>query len=172
MNANPITRMAQLITELGGVTGRTRLQKMVHLLGVVCPEDFYYRYTLHYFGPFSRELAGDLDFLVNADRIKETPGSGSESPFRYEPNPKLIKNGTGGCSPPDEPKWLALARRLNLENKAALEATSTLVFLARCKRCDWDACRVDFVRIKPHLAAEFNRAKSLADEIGISLASS
>ncbi len=53
-----------------GVQGRKRLQKVVFFLQEAgCPLDC--QYTLHYFGPYSRDVADACDEMVAAGLIKE-----------------------------------------------------------------------------------------------------
>ena len=54
----------------GGLQGRKRLQKVVFFLqGAGCPLNC--RFTLHYFGPYSRDVADACDEMVTAGLIDE-----------------------------------------------------------------------------------------------------
>ena len=81
MDTKSLIRVARLIDELDRIEGRTRLQKIVHLLGERFPNEFRQRFKLHYFGPFSRELAGEMDFLISAKLVAEDcPADGADAP--------------------------------------------------------------------------------------------
>lgn len=55
----------------GGLKGRKRLQKVVYLLQTAgCPMDC--AYTLHHFGPYSRDVADACDEMVAAGLVEET----------------------------------------------------------------------------------------------------
>jgi uncharacterized protein YwgA len=166
MNTKSIVTVRRLIDELGGVEGRTRLQKIVHLLGERFPNEFRQRFTLHYFGPFSRELAGEMDFLISAKLVAEDcPVDGTEAPYRYR-----VASGAAGkrieeASGSKTPEWIDFARRLNKQDKLTLEALSTLVFLRNRPARKDDSLRQEFGRLKPHLAHKFDSAVTLADEL-------
>jgi len=166
MDTKSLLTVARLVLELDVVEGRTRLQKIVHLLGEQFPNEFRQRFTLHYFGPFSRELAGEVDFLISAGPVAEDrPEDGADAPYRYrvasaEAHDRIVK---AGGSP--APAWADFARGLNKEDKSTLEALSTFVFLRNRLGQAPDLLRQQFERIKPHVADRFDRAVELADEL-------
>lgn len=166
MDTKSLLTIARLIEELGGVEGRTRFQKIIHLLGERFPSEFRQSFTLHYFGPFSRELASEMDFLISAKLVaEECPEDGTDAPYRYrvadDPAGKRIKE----ASELKTPQWVDFARRLNQEDKPTLEALSTFVFLRRRLANDLDLLQREFERIKPHLKNRFDKAVALADEL-------
>lgn len=64
--------LAKLISSVGEVDSRKRLQKSVYLLQLAgCP--LKCAYILHYYGPYSFELAGLIDQLDGANIIEEAP---------------------------------------------------------------------------------------------------
>lgn len=142
--------LARLIAELKAVAGRKRLQKIVHLLRASGSPDFRYRFILHYFGPYSRGLASDLDFLCAANIVKEVRFS--DGSYRYsidgEEGEKRIHDLTGGTAP--EMKWASLATKLNNEDMPLLEALSTIRFLVD-RGHEGDKLRGEFTTAKPHL---------------------
>ena len=67
--------LAKLISSVTEVDSRKRLQKSIYLLQHAgCPLQF--SYILHYYGPYSFELAGLIDQLDGAGIINETAVSG------------------------------------------------------------------------------------------------
>src|SRR5437870_3606062 len=66
-----------LLRLIGGmdnaVTGRTMMQKIVFILRSKFHKFQDYSYSLHYYGPFSRDLADELDRLRLQGMIVETP---------------------------------------------------------------------------------------------------
>src|SRR5262245_16788301 len=83
-------QLLRLIDSLGKVEGRKKLQKIVHILkarGHDFPQHFGY---LHY-GPFSSEVAAEMDSLVSGKLVKE---QGEGQPFEayvYEPRDSARK---------------------------------------------------------------------------------
>ena len=68
-------QLATLLSWAGdnGLHGRKRLQKVVYFLQEAgCPLNC--RYTLHYFGPYSRDVADACDEMVAAGLVVETGG--------------------------------------------------------------------------------------------------
>jgi uncharacterized protein YwgA len=64
--------LAKLIRSVSEVDSRKRLQKAIYLLQVSgCP--LKCDYILHYYGPYSFEVAGLIDQLSGARIIQETP---------------------------------------------------------------------------------------------------
>lgn len=63
-------QLAKLVEYAGKLDTRKRLQKTVYFLQAAgCPLDV--EYLLHYYGPYSREVAQLTDEMVNADLLKE-----------------------------------------------------------------------------------------------------
>jgi len=65
-------KLAKLIAMAGGLRSRKRVQKMVYLLqSAGC--DFDADFGLHYYGPYSRDVAELLDRLTSEEILIETP---------------------------------------------------------------------------------------------------
>ena len=68
--------IAELARRLEGVSpqfGKTALQKMVFLLQEIYGVPLGYRFTLYNYGPYSHELATDLDLAEGIDAVKLVP---------------------------------------------------------------------------------------------------
>lgn len=75
-------QLAKLILMAGGLRSRKRIQKTVHLLRAAgCPVDFDFR--LHYYGPYSSELADLLDRMTESGILRET-GQPTDVGIRYD----------------------------------------------------------------------------------------
>jgi len=164
MGVDNAISVARLVSELGGVTGRKRLQKLVHLLQASGARDFPQRFTLHYFGPFSRELVHDLEVAVSSELAKEAQPAFEEDGYAYSVSESARQRidqllGT-------KPSWRARAHRLNAETTPFLEAASTLVFLAQRGTLP-DQLKDRFRKLKPHLVYLFARARDFAKREGL-----
>ena len=156
--------VARLIAELGSVDGRKRIQKIVHLLGEAGHADFKRRFILHFYGPFSRKLAAQLDFLCAAELVREEPpheGSGAYS-YRIADKDALGRLDTPEHGLEGAPPWAALAKRLNEQKTDFLEAVSTLVHLSS-RGVSGQSLESEFSRTKPHLKDRFGCAKDFAE---------
>jgi uncharacterized protein YwgA len=75
--------LAKLIASVPGIDSRKRLQKSIYLLQRAgCP--LKCDYLLHYYGPYSFELAGLMDQLSGAKIIEETPEQLGTGVVRYK----------------------------------------------------------------------------------------
>jgi uncharacterized protein YwgA len=83
--------LAKLISSVMEVDSRKRLQKSIYLLQK-SGSPLHFSYILHYYGPYSFELAGLIDQLDSVEIIKETR-EGSAYKSRITPRgKKAIKN--------------------------------------------------------------------------------
>ncbi len=155
--------VARLIAELGAVDGRKRLQKLVHLLGAANHTEFKHRFILHYYGPFSRQLAAQLDFLGAAGLVEEESPADETATFRYrvagEDAVERVKDMRCGAEEP--PRWAGLAQALNCQNTDFLEAVSTLVYL-HSHRATGDDLDSKFEQAKPQLTGLLSAARTFA----------
>ncbi|HPF41657.1 MAG TPA: hypothetical protein P5081_19440 [Phycisphaerae bacterium] len=158
MDITKALHIAHLVSTLNKVEGRKRLQKIVHLLSFRFPE-FQHDFTLHYFGPFSRTLASEIDYLAE-DHIIDERRSGET--YVYSPT----QTATGDCLRIDEidpfdkaPAWRQMAASLDEKDTAFLEAASTIAYLQHAQRCPDDKLETRFSRIKPNLAHKFQDAR-------------
>jgi len=83
--------LAKLISSVTEVDSRKRLQKSIYLLQqrAGCPLQF--SYILHYYGPYSFELAGLIDQLKGAEIIDESLEQTGFGSVRYKS--KISKKG-------------------------------------------------------------------------------
>jgi uncharacterized protein YwgA len=65
-----ITKIVQRIVGKNSYFGKTALQKIVYLLQELFDVNSGYDFNLHNFGPFSRELANDLDLVESLNGVK------------------------------------------------------------------------------------------------------
>ncbi len=165
MSTEGAIAVARLIAELEPVDGRKRLQKIVHLLDASGVSEFRHRFILHYFGPFSRELASELDFLVAAQLVAQVEPGPEGGSYRYSIPSEAIDSLNGFYQEEfGTPNWIERAKELKRETTPQLEAMSTLVFLAQRGFAD-NRLQAEFERVKPNLISEFRRAKQRAEEL-------
>ncbi len=146
-----------------GIQGRKRLQKVVYFLQYAgCPLDC--RYTLHHFGPYSRDVADACDEMVAAGLIEEHGGPTAASPYSYKLAPTTrdhLVNTVDDCLQ----QYQTLGTRLINENLWSLELGSTILFFYAHAN-DWEealtkAC--EYKKKNPKDASSQN-ALSLAKE--------
>lgn len=69
---------------LGGIQGRKRMQKVIYLLQQAgCPIDAHY--SLHHYGPYSRDVADVTDVMVAEDLLVEQGGEGGQYDYKLGP---------------------------------------------------------------------------------------
>lgn len=119
----------------GGLQGRKRLQKVVFLLQCAgCPLGC--RYTLHHFGPYSRDVADACDELVAAKLVQETGGpQGGSSSYTY-----ALTSATRSLLPvggdPALQGFENLAKELIAADLWQLELGSTILYF-QGQTADW-----------------------------------
>lgn len=131
-------QLATLLSWAGdnGVQGRKRLQKVVYFLQEAgCPLNC--RYTLHNYGPYSRDVAEACDELVAAGLVDESGGPAEgDMQYTYSLKPatcKLLNQATAAEMQPFQERGAALVK----ENLWTLELGSTVLFFYR-QSDDWD----------------------------------
>ena len=154
--------VVKLISELGKVEGRKRLQKIVHLLKSKGYKEFNYGFVLHFYGPFSRELANQLDFLCTAGLIEE---SRLDLAFNYQTPNEDLKHFLQNLLPKTKNmrSWIDFAKELDKKETPFLEALSTIVYLSKAGFEEGEL-KSKYDRIKPNLKSQFNEAKDYAQQ--------
>jgi len=135
--------LAKLISSVAEVDSRKRLQKSIYLLQLSgCP--LRCAYLLHYYGPYSFELAGLIDQLIGAKIIKETPDQIAQGVVRYrstitEPGKIALahfENSQEGQRLHTEiTPFVEIFRELSKEDAWVLELAATAAFY---HRDNWD----------------------------------
>jgi uncharacterized protein YwgA len=118
-----------------GLQGRKRLQKVVFFLQEAgCLLNC--RYTLHNFGPYSRDVADACDEIVAADLVQEKGGPATgDMQYTYTLKPATLQ--LLEQAPDTQMKrFQELGRELINENLWTLELGSTILYFYRQSR-DW-----------------------------------
>jgi uncharacterized protein YwgA len=128
--------LAKLISSVTEVDSRKRLQKSIYLLQCAgCPLQF--SYILHYYGPYSFELAGLIDQLKGADIINESPEATGFGNIQYRS--KISQKGkpvlenfqrskTGRRVYEQIKPFISRFQELNQENLWVLELAATIAY--------------------------------------------
>lgn len=153
-----------------GLEGRKRLQKVVYLLQEAgCPLDC--RYTLHYFGPYSRDVADRCDEMVAGGLVEESTSSQSGvTKYTYSLKPET-RASLESMRFRDLSRFEELGKRLIKEDLWLLELGSTIgLFYSQLQ--DWDkamdeACA--FKKVQPEFETS-KKALALAQDIKSSIA--
>lgn len=142
-----------------GSLGKKALQKIVHLLSEIYGISSGYRFQLYTYGPFSRELQGDIDILDSMGVI-EVKFDGAKNGYQISPTPNtdiLIKKHSDFLDGLKLPITSALDRFGDKLAKT-LELSSMLVFIIKHKMVDDiqnDVAVISkFMEVKPHYQKE------------------
>ena len=114
-----------------GIQGRKRLQKVAFFLQQAgCPLNC--EYTLHYFGPYSRDVADTCDEMVAAGLIEERGGREAgvmQYAYKLKPSTRDYLRQVADAS---MEKFETVGKELIQENIWRLELGSTILLYYRC----------------------------------------
>ncbi len=89
-----VLRVIHMARSKAGYVNKTRLQKLVYFAQEIGQLPTNYSYAIDYYGPFSRELAGDMSFLEAAGYIRYLPkASGAQEIRLAEEEEQALGNG-------------------------------------------------------------------------------
>lgn len=132
-------QLATLLSWSGeqGFSGRKRLQKVVFFLQQAgC--DLQCHYTLHFFGPYSRDVADTCDEMVAAGLVEETGGPKKGSmQYAYKLKPEILKL-VNAAPELQVQKFCDLGKQLIVADLWQLELGSTILFFHR-QSGDWQS---------------------------------
>lgn len=162
-----VLSLAKLITVCGDITGRKKLQKVVHLLQIGgFRSQFPYEFGYLHYGPYSHGVKHDLDILTQEKLVREEESyAGEHKTFRYSPA-QTLADDLNAVGVPASPDWEELANRLNAMTPQRLEAASTVAFL-RERGFKGETLQTRFRELKPSLVREFVTAVKIVGEIQV-----
>jgi len=152
--------LAKLIASVESVDSRKRLQKCVYLLQL-CGCDLGADYRLHYYGPYSRDVADAVDLLAQSDILDEssTPSRmGERYSYRIKDHGQLLLANYEATDEGEkaleriEP-FVSRFQQLNGMALRTLELASTIAFYYNSSSCStWEEAQAK--------AAEFKRVRT------------
>jgi uncharacterized protein YwgA len=163
--------LAKLISSVTEVDSRKRLQKSIYLLQQAgCP--LHLNYILHYYGPYSFELAGLIDQLKGADIIDESQELTGFGDVRYRS--KISKKGervlkkfqeseTGGKVYRQIEPFISGFQDLNEEDLWPLELAATVAYFNEGNWTEAQKQTATFKKITPD-NSNLKKAVKLAKE--------
>lgn len=157
-----LLQILRLVDALGRVEGRKKLQKIVHILqakGHDFPQKFGY---LHY-GPFSSEVAAEVDALVSGELVHQEGSGQPYEAYVYTPG-ESAKKLLNELQQTEAPDWMNLARDLNQKNVSELEAISTILYL-QANGFVGEKLRIRFAELKPALRSLYEAAHAAASRL-------
>lgn len=113
-----------LLAALHEVRGRKKLQKIVYLLETF-GAPFQVQFEFHFYGPYSEQLANEVQWLVDAGHVLETEKkSAGYSEYTYQ---------VGGDDPSQrlEECFLLAAQDMNTKSARFLELAATIRYLVQ-----------------------------------------
>ncbi|MCI0360963.1 MAG: hypothetical protein L0211_20990 [Planctomycetaceae bacterium] len=165
--------LAKLVQFAGTLRTRKALQKVVYLLqSAGCPLEA--DYSLHYFGPYSADVARLTDEMTQLELLKEEPvANPAGQQFNYELTPRTQVQIRSFEATPEGKAAAAvfspfedLARELVRVEPRELELAATVAYFKRCQH-NWDeavAKACDFKRVNQD-SPQMQRAIALAERV-------
>jgi len=167
-------QLAKLIAMAEGLKSRKRIQKTVHLLQVAgCPIDADYR--LHYYGPYSSDVAELLDEMTANGLLEEkaeelTPG---KQQYNYS-LPENVRHSMeefeqserGDGATKEMTAFAPLLRDLCGQPAKTLEYASTIAYFVKVGR-DWESAVEETAKYKnvTPASASLIHARELAERV-------
>ena len=150
VDVQPTLQIAQLLYLLKRVDGRTKMQKMVHILQEL-GHPFAERFDYSYYGMYSAQLRTELDALESEKLIVEEPKTTvmGDATYTFKSTSELEKF-LKEIEADTQPAWGDLARRLNALSTQILEGVSTILFLRRAG-LKGEELKTRLLALKPHL---------------------
>ncbi|MEM1166691.1 MAG: hypothetical protein AAGI30_10425 [Planctomycetota bacterium] len=126
----------------GGIQGRKRMQKVIYFLQQAgCPVDA--EYSLHHYGPYSREVANITDIMVAEGLLEEIGGGNAGGQYTYTLSDRtrpMIQRIDRTQSVEEFEAFRDKAVELLEEDLWLLELGSTILyFRSRGKQPNWSA---------------------------------
>jgi len=125
---------------LEGIQGRKRMQKVVYFLQQArCPIDA--EYTLHHYGPYSRELANITDVMVAEGLLREQVVGFGQYAYSLDPRTRAMLKRIGQSESTQKfQTFRDQAIELLKEDLWRLELGATILYFYRSPRphADWD----------------------------------
>ncbi|MDY0404525.1 YwgA family protein [Virgibacillus sp. 179-BFC.A HS] len=160
---NNHAKILAFFSQVGEVTGRKKLQKMIYILQA-CGVPFEEKYQFHFYGPYSEELSLRIQELCNLGFMNETKEEKS-SYVQYRYN--LTEDGARFLqqSALDMPDYKAQADMLMANSSRFLELVATMLFFRDLPQDEVEK-KVQKVKPKQHYTAEeFARAWKMIGEL-------
>ncbi|MDZ4657781.1 MAG: hypothetical protein SH868_09420 [Bythopirellula sp.] len=148
-------QLAKLIAQAGGIRSRKRIQKTVHLLQAAgCPFNVT-DYRIHYYGPYSKSLAGLVDQLASCHVLIEDRDDTEFGPqFRYrvddEAGERLMefeRTAVGTLRRREVEEYADLLKEFNDTRSRILELAATIVAFHQAGS-EWENAVVETAKFK------------------------
>ncbi|HSN99061.1 MAG TPA: hypothetical protein VLS89_12270 [Candidatus Nanopelagicales bacterium] len=161
--------LALIVTRMGKLVGRLRVQKLMYLLqqtGAEPAQPFFFQY--HHYGPFSFDVADVINGSVRSRIVVELEDGDDDGWKRYEYRPAEDAEKYAARL---DPASRALVEQVLAVCKDAhwrtLELAATADFLARADQLDRDTAFRDAIERKPQCARYEPEARRLLDALGL-----
>lgn len=165
--------LAKLAIMLGGFHSRKRIQKTIHLMQAAgC--DFGLDFRLHYYGPYSFELAECVDSMAKDRMLLESTcetqfGTQFDYEFNVELHPVLERYEQTESGRREKEKlesFAGLLTQLNEKRPRILELAATIVAFRQAGN-SWDeaARKASDYKAEPTLSPQMQEANELALEV-------
>ncbi|MDH4206163.1 MAG: hypothetical protein OEV45_11620 [Desulfobacteraceae bacterium] len=154
--------LAKLINSVPKVDSRKRLQKSIYLLQFRKNFPLKFDYFLHYYGPYSFELASAIDQLKAADIINENPEQTGFGSIRYksqitEKGKRVLedfqKSDEGKKANRKISPFIHLFEQLNEKNLWVLELAATIAYY---HEGNWPRAQDQTAKFKKITVDDFN----------------
>ncbi len=145
-----IVELARRIENVSPQFGKTALQKLVYLLTAIYEVQTGYEHTLYTYGPFSSELASDVETVAAMGGVQITHGTKSGYEITLGNNGDWICGKSKDFIDSISDKLDILIKDFGEFNAKDLELRSTLIFLAKSEMVTIEKLKSQLIELKPY----------------------
>lgn len=145
-----IVELARRIQNVSPQFGKTVLQKLVYLLTTIYEVPTGYEHTLYTYGPFSSELASDVETVAAMGGIQITHGAKSGYAISLGNNGDWVYGKSKEFINSNSKKIDSLIGTFGYFSAKDLELRSTLVFLTKSEKLTKEKLKNQLIDLKPY----------------------
>lgn len=145
-----IVELSRRIQDVSPQFGKTVVQKLVYLLTTIYEVPTGYEHTLYTYGPFSAELASDVETVAAMGGVQITHGAKSGYAISLGNNGDWVCGKSKEIINANSEKIDSLIRDFGGFSAKDLELRSTLIFLTKSEKMTKEKLKNQLIDLKPY----------------------
>ncbi|KLU62648.1 hypothetical protein CEB3_c09600 [Peptococcaceae bacterium CEB3] len=158
-----IVELARRLETVSPQFGKTALQKMVYLLTTIYHVPCHYEHTIYTYGPYSAELAEDVEFVAAMGGVRLTEGNKGGYKISPAEHADWIADKAKDVLEKYRGEFAALVADFGSFNARELELRSTLIFLNKHDQTNTSNLAKELTELKPYFTT--NEVSAVIDDL-------